>query len=658
MDIERIRGAISQMKLQEKLALTGGGEVTASVDRLSVPSMDMGGALDPYYINEPTTLALGCTFSPTLCAAVSKARSVSAVHARKAFAGAIGCGLIRDPMRPDACDLFSEDVLVTKELLRAYASAGVIGYVFTDALGQGRFSNRTVDARALRELYLCPLEAAGEYAAAVQLDGGYLNGVRVAEAREVADMYAKFIPSTAMFITPNGYACGIGGITGCGAYQSGSDSSHKKAIARSVVDGKIFENRLNTCVERTVATVVKTHEFYKNAHVHDVALPNIVIDSTVLLKNDGILPAAIKSVTIFGNHEAFDDGIAFKMLPYKDAAKKYGAFNLFLVTDYDVNGIDPVCAAAICAAGTAAPTVVVLCGGVATELSIEPYANAIMYCPYCPTVSAVIAMLTNTSPRGHLPFTWLKERKSYPINNEKFTERGDFRYDSVYNGYRLFNNYKSDVLYPFGHGLDYTKYEISKLSVTCDKLVITADFVIKNTGEYAGSALVQIYITLLGGAVYGQTKRLAAFRRIALEATENSKVKFEINLNDFPVYDEANDAFAPIGGKYRVDIGLSSTDIRASGEIKVPAGSRVNAGLVVGLAPSYYNDGKNVAFEPSAPEIERLLKVPFIKKPDEYPDIVPPAPAKIKKQIKNAEKTASIRTLPLVKYKIETTPIE
>lgn len=657
MDIERIRGAIAQMKLQEKLALVGGDAVTAAVGRLNVPSIDMGD-LDPYSVNEPTALALGCTFSTSLCAAVSKMRVADAVRNKKAFAGTIGCGLIRDPMRPDAVDFFSEDVHVVKELLSAYASAGAIGYVFTDALGQGRFTNRTVDSRALRELYLYPLEKAGQYAAAVQLDGGYLNGARVAESREVVDLYAKFVPETAMFITPHGYACGTAGIAGCGAYQLGATGADKKAIGRAVVDGKIYENKLNACVQRTVSTVVKTHEFYKNNTAKQTASTNIVIDSTVLLKNDGLLPTMPKDIAIFGNPYAFDDGFAFKMMPYRDAQKRHAAFNLFLINDYDDDGIDPIASTAICAVGKTAPTVVVLCGGAATPLPFALFANAILYCPYCPTVSAVIAMLTNTSPRGHLPFTWAKDKREYPVNNRKFAERGDFRYESVYNGYRLLNNYASHVMYPFGHGLDYAKYDISKFSVSCDKLTISTEFIIKNSGEYAGSALVQVYITLLGGtAAYGQTRRLAAFRRIALEATENSKVKIDVNLNDFPVYDEANDALTPIGGKYKVEVGLSSTDIRASDEIKVPVGSRVNAGLSEALAPSYYVGDKKKVFNPSAPEIERLLKVPFIKKPDEYEDIVPPALAKVKHLIKKAEKTTEFRKLNLVKYKIEKTPI-
>lgn len=657
MDIERVRGVISQMKLPEKLALIGGGTTTAAIGRLNVPGMSMGDVLMPYSAEEPSLLALGCTFSPTLCAAVAKYRSAEAVGQGLAFSGTVGCGIMTDPMRPDACGLFSEDAYLTAELLSAYSSAGEIGFVFTDALGQGRYNNRTVDGRALYELYLYPLIKAGKNAAAVMLDGGYLNGAAVAASRTVADIYAKYVPQTAMFITPCDFGDGLDTVIGNGAYRLCEDESYKKAVGKAVVDGTLFENKLNIGLERTVATAALTHEFYKNHENVSVEPTNIVIDSTVLLKNDGVLPTAAKNITVFGDPDAFDDGAAYRMFAPKDAAKKYGAFNLFLVTDYGANGIDPVFASAICAAGTAAPTVVVLCGECAAPLPIEYYANAILFCPYVTTVSAVIAMLTTTSPRGHLPFTWLKNRSAYPRNNEKYNSRGDFRYESVYNGYRLFNNFKSDIAFPFGHGLDYTRYEISQYAVTCNKLKITAEFVIKNAGSRAGSALCQIYVTPPSDAVYGTGKRLCAFRRVALEATENARVKMEIDLGEFGVYDEANGAMLPIGGKYKVELGLSSLDIRAAADIKVPAGSRVTAGLPENLAPSYYKAGKGETFEPTAPEIERLLKVPFIKKPDEYTDILPPAPSKIKKLLKRAEKTTDKRLFPIVRYKIENTPI-
>lgn len=654
MDLDRIRGCIAQMKLQEKLALVGGETTTSAIARLHVPSVALTDELEPYSVKEPSALAVGCTFSTAQAQTVSRARSVAAARRSQAFAGTVGCGLIMDPMRPDAAEFFSEDAFLASELLKNYAAAGVIGYVFTDALGQGRYVNRTIDPRALYELYLYPLAVAGKYAAALQLDGGYLNGKKISHSRSVCDIYSSYIAPDAMILTCYGEHDGASGVSGNGAYQLGADAADKKAIAKAIVNGEVHENKLNKNLERTLSAIVKAYEFGKKPFDRSAEPANIVYDSTVLLKNNGLLPTKARNITYFGDADRFDDAAAYRVLPIRDALKKYGAFNVFLVTDYENDGIAPVIAESICSVAAVADTVVVLCGACATPLDIARNIKAILFCPYFPTVYAVHAMLTAVSPRGHLPFTWCADRDAYPRNNKKYAERGDFRYESIYNGYALFNNFASDVMFSFGHGLDYTKYEISKYKVTYDGLVVTLDFVIKNVGDFAGTALCQAYITLLGGNVYGMSRRLAAFKRVALEKTENAHVVMRIDLKDFPVYDNGNNALVPIGGKYRIDIGLSSTDIRAVAEIKVPAGSRVNAGLGKTLLPSYY--ALNTTFDPSAPEIERLLKVPFIKKPDFYPELEPPTAADAKKVVKRA-KLEHKRLEPLLRYKAETTPI-
>ena len=154
--------------------------------------------------------------------------------------------------------------------------------------------------------------------------------------------------------------------------------------------------------------------------------------------------------------------------------------------------------------------------------------------------------------------------------------------------------------------------------------------------------------------MYGYSKRLVAFKRVDLGKTENALIELNIDLADFAAYDEQNDAYIPVGGRYRIDVGLSSADIRASAEIKVPFGSRVKVGLSDTAAPAYYKTGG--LFEPTAPQIEKLLKVPFIKKADDRPDIDPPSPSNVKRALKKAEKTVPPRLMGQVKYKIEHTP--
>ncbi|MCM1368400.1 MAG: fibronectin type III-like domain-contianing protein [Roseburia sp.] len=660
MDIERIRSAISQMKLQDKVLLIGGASDTVELARPKLESVALADpdALSPYFAAEPSFLALGCAFSEELAASVSKARAVDAARSRHTFAGTAPCGLLRDPMRADGSGFFSEDPFLAARLLKSYASAGVLGYVFTDALGQGRFTNRTVDARALNELYLYPLAKAGKHAAALQLDGGYLNGENVCTSRAIGDMYAQYINKDAMIVTQYRFGDAIDGVCGSGAYLLGADGADKKRIARAVESGAVIENKLNHCLERTFATIVNTHEFYKkpfDRSAPDISAAELAVSTSVLLKNDGALPTHVKNMTIFGDTKMFDDGEKYSLIPIKHAHRSYGAFNVFLITDYENGGVDPAVQSAVYSVASVSPTVVVLCGACATPFPLDDRINALLFAPYCPKVSAVVAMLTKTAPRGRLPFSWCREREAYPCNNKKYASRGDFRYESVYNGHLLFDNYKSDVQYPFGHGLDYTEYEMSRLRLSSDGSKISVGFVVKNVGACAGEAVCQAYITLLDGRVYGISKRLAAFKRVRLEKTENADITLEIDLNDVAaVYDENNGTFVLAGGKYRVDVGFSSADIRVSGIAKAPVGKCKKVGLPSSLAPTYYKTGE--LFSPTAPEIERLLKVPFIKKPDERPDIAPPSPAFVKKLSKKAEKTVPPRLQPVVKYKISATP--
>ncbi len=662
MDIERIRGFTMLMRLADKAALVGGGLTTSAMDRPKLESFELGDFLLPYAVDGTSELALGCTFSPELCRAVADVRKLEAAQAHNVFAGVVHAGLMRDPMSVSASEFFSEDPILASELLKSFDDSYGMGFVYADCLGQGRFVNRTIDSRALRELYLLPLAKAGKTAAAVQFDGGYVNGEKVYASDGIYEIYGGYVNADTAFLTHYGVVNGDEGrsaeqLLGNGqTYLLGAKSTVARELAYGVGSGVIAESKLNRCIERTLAKLVAAHEFYADplaSELKAAVMPNLAIDSSVLLKNDGVLPTDSRKLTVFGDRAMFVDGAQYNIFDPSDT-DKLGAVNVFLVTDYEENGVDARTARAIQGSCAIAKTVVVLCGTVATPLAFCENANALLFCPSDVRVRDVAEMLTATAPRGHLPFTWCKTRSAYPCNNAKYTARGDFRYESVYNGYMLFNNFKSEVSYPFGHGLDYTEYEMSKLKVTSDGVKLHAEFIVKNVGAHAGVALCQAYITLQNAPVYGLTGRLAAFKRVPLERTENAHVEFDIDLNDFAVFDETANVSAPLGGKYRVCIGLSSTDIRLSNEVRVAIGSRSNAGLSQKNAPAYYGIGGK--FEPTAPEIEKLLKVPFIKKPDEYRDILPPSDADIKKQLKKAEKYAPPRILPLLKYKIKTTP--
>ncbi len=643
------------MRLADKIELVGGGTTVSAQAVTKSAKTELGDGVMPYSAALPFSSAIGCTFSTELCEQVAYYRAAVARNNGEAFAGAVCCGIMRDPMSVGASEFFSEDPFLTAELLKSCRTDDGIGFVFTDSLGQGAYADRTIDDRALNELYLYPLKKAGRVAAALQFDEGYLNGERLCESRGAADRLIKYVRADAAVLTEYRRETKLQEFTGA-AYILGADGAFKRELYRAVVDGKIIESKLDRGIERILATAVNTYERNKtepSERLKSAVVPDLSRASSVLLKNDGALPTVTQKITLFGTAADFIDGDRYGVKPIARATDSRGEVNVFLITDYERDGISPETQNAIAETSAGAPTVVVICGGCACELGAAKNAHAILFCPACRDVAAIIDMLTGDAPQGRLPFTWCDKKTDYPANNIKYGKRGDFRYESLYNGYMLFGNFTSAVAYPFGHGLDYTEYEIGKVGLKADCSEITATFDVKNTGERAGSVVCQAYLTAVDAPVYGLKKRLVAFTRLRLEAGECKRVTLVMDASDIAVYDAGNARFVTLGGKYAVDIGLSSADIRASAEVKL-TGDKFAVGADKKTAPAYYGYGG--AFEPTAPEIEKLLKTPFIKKAEARADLAPPSAVTVKKAIKKARKTAQKQLLPLIEHKINSVP--
>lgn len=191
-------------------------------------------------------------------------------------------------------------------------------------------------------------------------------------------------------------------------------------------------------------------------------------------------------------------------------------------------------------------TVVVLENGGAVEM---PWANrpaAILeaYLGGEAVNEAIWDVLTGRiNPSGHLAETFplrLEDNPSYLF----WPGEGDrVEYpEGVFVGYRYYTSKKAEVLFPFGHGLSYTSFAYSDLTVSRntykagEKLKVSVN--VKNTGERAGRALVQLYVgTSLGDTgVRRPIRELRAFEKIFLEPGESKKVEFQLDRRAFSYY--------------------------------------------------------------------------------------------------------------------------
>ena len=127
-------------------------------------------------------------------------------------------------------------------------------------------------------------------------------------------------------------------------------------------------------------------------------------------------------------------------------------------------------------------------------------------------------------------------------------------------GYKWYDSEKKPVLFPFGYGLSYSKFEYSGLSVNPDGETTVVSFTVKNTGQRAGTEIAEVYASFPASA--GEPpKRLIGWTRVALGPRESQKVSIPVSRDRLTTYDEATDSWKLVPGAYTVMAGGSSQDL-------------------------------------------------------------------------------------------------
>jgi beta-glucosidase len=127
-------------------------------------------------------------------------------------------------------------------------------------------------------------------------------------------------------------------------------------------------------------------------------------------------------------------------------------------------------------------------------------------------------------------------------------------------------------LYPFGHGLSYTTFELSDTSLTSgefgwnDTVKVTAR--ITNTGTRPGDEVVQLYIRDPEASVTRPVLELKAFTRVELPAGGSARVEFGLPVGQVGFYDR-DLAYVVEPGKIDVYLGTSSVDLLEIGSFTV-----------------------------------------------------------------------------------------
>jgi len=167
-----------------------------------------------------------------------------------------------------------------------------------------------------------------------------------------------------------------------------------------------------------------------------------------------------------------------------------------------------------------------------------------------------------TNPGGRLPVTFYKADERLP----------DFEDYSMKN--RTYRYFGGQPLYPFGHGLSYTKFAYTGLRLDRTSVAangsVQATVTVRNTGKRAGDEVVQLYLKPLDPRRTRALKELRGVERVTLAPGQSRQVSFTVKPDrDLAIYDDVKKTYSVDPGMFEVQIGASSADIRAKANLTV-----------------------------------------------------------------------------------------
>jgi beta-glucosidase len=234
------------------------------------------------------------------------------------------------------------------------------------------------------------------------------------------------------------------------------------------------------------------------------------------------------------------------------------------------------------------PVIVIInSGSVIETASWSGYPDAIL-CAWQPGMeggNSIADLLTGkVNPSGKLTMTWPiaatdhASTKNFPGNIDNYSLMqmvGSNRpipghaytnhEEDIYVGYRFFDTFNREVAYPFGYGLSYTTFEMSKPAVKVKGDVITVSATVKNTGSVSGKEVAQVYVQAPAGKLEKPVQELKAFAKTReLKPGESQTLTMTIPVRDLASFDEAGSQWLTEAGTYTFRLGFSSRDIQAS----------------------------------------------------------------------------------------------
>ena len=640
----------------------------------------------------PTASLVACSFDVDLIYTMGQAIAKEALKQDVAVVLGPGVNIKRNPLCGRNFEYFSEDPLLSGKMgaafIRGVQSLGVgtslKHYAANNQETDRLIINAVIDQRALRDFYLKPFEIAIKEGQPYTVMCSYnrINGTYSSDNYWLLNtVLRKKWEYDGLVVTDWGAINDDFVARGSGTdLEMPGIGKRYKNLLRGVKKGLLDEEDVNGRVEN----IVTLHDRVKNLNYgqevdydeHFALARKIAAESTVLLKNNGLLPLkSLQKVAIIGafaEKPRYQGTGSSKVNPYKlmsfidalknekisydyapgykansdevdetlqdqalNLAKKKDIILLFagLPDSYESEGFDrsdmkmPNAQLALIEqlSKLGKKMIVVLQCGSPIELPFEKDVDAIVLTYLSGEAcgpAALDVLLGRVNPSGKLSESW-------PINYFDSPSAANFPGDgtnalykeSIYVGYRYFDTVNAEVRYPFGFGLSYTTFSYGNLELKYEffeqKIQYIISFDVTNTGKKEGQEVAQLYVSNHSRGVYKPIHELKGFAKVSLKPGETKRVEIPLCQNELRIYDITTHEPILEKGEYVFEIGSSSRDILLKKSVQIEG--EYASHLIDNDIPSYYKP--SFPFNSSDEEFEKILqdKIPHSKNRHERP---------------------------------------
>lgn len=397
-------------------------------------------------------------------------------------------------------------------------------------------------------------------------------------------------------------------------------------ISKAIANGSLAESDLNRSAARVVERALRWSALKAGSSTpapdfdaHHTLARRAAAESAILLQNNGILPLGaapeVALIGAFAEHPRYQGAGSSKVNPtrmdnLRDALQEASHTPLAYAPGYDhITGASSaeLIADAVRVAQSAPAVVLVI--GLPARLETEAKdrentdipsgMNALVTAvvaanprtvvvlmnggsvamPWANDVAAILeAGLTGQAGGGAIADVLLgivepggRLAESVPVamhelaSNENFPgtpTQVEYR-EGLNVGYRFHETHGVPALFPFGHGLGYTSFEFANAQVVGRGTEYSVTLTVTNSGDRAGSTVVQVYAAPPASTVYRPAKALAGFAKVRLDAGASAAVHVSVDPKSFSVWDVAAQAWVTDPGDYRLLLGSSVTNICA-----------------------------------------------------------------------------------------------